>query len=85
MQEKKWKKCMSVKNTHLLDNGQRIVRHHGAGEEELGSKQSLVSPQTGQAGVELLPHVAHPAQGLLQQALGVPGTALHLGVGGCVT
>ena len=77
---------MSVKNkhthTHLLDNGQRIVGDHRAGEEELGSEQGLVSPQAGQAGVELLPHIAHPAQGLLQQAFGVPGTTLHRGGGG---
>lgn len=46
----------------------RVVGGDGAGQEELGAQQSFVGPQTGQAGVELLPDEAHPRGAALRGA-----------------
>lgn len=59
-------------------NGLRVVWDHRAGQEELRAQQSLMGPQTGQAGIELLPNLAHPQHQPLHDAIRRPKSSPHL-------
>ncbi len=65
-------------NTYTPDDCLCVVWDHGAGEEELRAQQSLMGPKTGQTGVELLPHLAHPQHRLLHDAIRCPNSSPHL-------